>query len=100
MNKKKKYLLLILPLTLIFLFNGKKYEDEVIKRIHIAANICVEGAECGAASVSSSTDTAGSASSKLYAGCVACHGAKGEGGVGPSLRGNNGRIYRNSLIRI
>ena len=65
---KKKYLLLILPLTLIFLFNGKKYEDEVIKRIHIAANICVEGAECGAASVSSSTDIAGSApSTQIYA---------------------------------
>ena len=95
---KKKYLLLILPLTLIFLFNGKKYEDEVIKRIHIAANICVEGAECGAASVINTSDTAVSASSKLYAGCVACHGAKGEGGVGPSLRGTTAEYIETALL--
>ena len=24
---------------------------------------------------------------KLYAGCIACHGAKGEGGIGPSFKG-------------
>ena len=95
---RNKYLYLILPLTLLFMFNGKKYEDEVIKRIHIAANICVEGAECGVASVVSNSDVAGSSSSKLYAGCVACHGSKGEGGVGPSLRGTTVEYIETALL--
>jgi cytochrome c553 len=94
----KKYLLLILPLVMIFTFNGKKYEDEVIKRIHIAANVCIEGAECGVASIANSSDAAATASSKLYAGCVACHGAKGEGGVGPSLRGTSAEYIETALL--
>ena len=27
--------------------------------------------------------------SKLYQGCIACHGAKGEGGIGPQLSGQS-----------
>ena len=33
-------------------------------------------------------DTKASKGSKLYAGCIACHGAKGEGGIGPSFKGS------------
>ena len=29
------------------LFNGKKYDESVIERIHLNVNICIEGQECG-----------------------------------------------------
>ena len=44
---KNKYYLYILPLCAIFLFNGKKYDESVIERIHLNVNICIEGEECG-----------------------------------------------------
>ena len=44
---KNKYYLYILPLCAIFLFNGKKYDESVIERIHLNVNICIEGQECG-----------------------------------------------------
>ena len=85
-NMKNKYYLYILPLCAIFLFNGKKYDESVIERIHLNVNICLEGQECG--EVAAVTDTgAGSKATKLYAGCIACHGVKGEGGIGPSFKG-------------
>ena len=45
---KNKHYLYILPLCAIFLFNGKKYDESVIERIHLDVNICIEGQECGA----------------------------------------------------
>ena len=48
---KNKYYLYILPLCTIFLFNGKKYDESVIERIHLDVNICIEGQECGTAAV-------------------------------------------------
>lgn len=45
----KRYYLYILPLCAIFLFNGKKYDDSVIERIHLDINICLEGQDCGEA---------------------------------------------------
>jgi hypothetical protein len=53
----KRYYLYILPLCAIFLFNGKKYDESVIERIHLNVNICIEGQECGAAVVIAQTDT-------------------------------------------
>ena len=94
---KNKYYLYILPLCAIFLFNGKKYEESVIERIHLDVNICIEGQECGAAAVIAKTDTKTSKGSKLYAGCIACHGAKGEGGIGPSFKGSKSDYIASSL---
>jgi len=33
-----------------------------------------------------------------YAGCMACHGMKGEGGVGPALQGQSADYIRDRLI--
>ena len=94
---KNKYYLYILPLCTIFLFNGKKYDESVIERIHLDVNICIEGQVCGAAAVIAQIDTKVSKGSKLYAGCIACHGAKGEGGIGPSFKGSKSDYIASSL---
>ena len=83
--KNKRYLL-ILPLCALFLFNGKKYDDSVIERIHLNVNICIEGQDCGAVLAESSGSDAGSKVTKLYAGCVACHGLKGRAELGLRLK--------------
>lgn len=97
---KNKSYLLILPLCAIFLFNGKKYDDSVIERIHLNVNICVEGQDCGAVLVEASADSGGSSTvSKLYASCIACHGAKGEGGIGPSFKGRKSDYISTALVQ-
>ena len=83
---KNKYYLYILPLCAIFLFNGKKYDESVIERIHLNVNICIEGQECGEVASVADVGTASKAT-KLYAGCIACHGAKGEGASGAGSKG-------------
>jgi cytochrome c553 len=37
--------------------------------------------------------------SKLYAGCIACHGAKGEGGIGPSFKGRKSDYISAALVQ-
>ena len=102
---KNKYYLYILPICALFLFNGKKYDESVIERIHLNVNICLEGQECGASSTVANAE-AGSKGTKLYAGCIACHGAKGEGGIGPSFKGQKSEYialalneYKNNIER-
>jgi cytochrome c553 len=92
-------------LCAIFLFNGKKYDESVIERIHLNVNICVEGQECGEVAMIADAGTA-SKGTKLYAGCIACHGAKGEGGIGPSFKGQKSDYiaaalneYKNNIER-
>jgi cytochrome c553 len=95
---KNKYYLYILPLCAIFLFNGKKYDESVIERIHLGVNICIEGQECGDTAIVYLADTTkATKGSKLYAGCIACHGAKGEGGIGPSFKGSKSDYIALSL---
>jgi|TARA_B100001094_G_scaffold122498_1_gene118203 cytochrome c553 len=94
---KNRYYLYILPLCAIFLFNGKKYDESVIERIHLDINICIEGQECGSTAVIAETVAKVSKGSKLYAGCIACHGAKGEGGIGPSFKGSKSDYIASSL---
>jgi cytochrome c553 len=36
---------------------------------------------------------------QIYAGCVACHGSGGEGGVGPSLAGQTGDAIYSKLLQ-
>ena len=36
---------------------------------------------------------------KIYAGCVACHGSRGEGGVGPALAGQAGDAIYSKLVQ-
>ena len=94
---KNKYYLYVLPLCAIFLFNGKKYDESVIERIHLGVNICIEGQECGDTAIVSLADTKATKGSKLYAGCIACHGAKGEVGIGPSFVGSKSDYIASSL---
>ena len=96
-NMKNKYYLYVLPLCAIFLFNGKKYDESVIERIHLGVNICIEGQECGDTAIVSLADTKATKGSKLYAGCIACHGAKVEGGIGPSFVGSKSDYIASSL---
>ena len=97
--KNKRYLI-ILPLCTLFLFNGKKYDDAVIERIHLDVNICIEGQDCGAVLAEAGADAGASSKvSKLYAGCIACHGAKGEGGIGPSFKGRKKDYISAALVQ-
>ena len=68
-----------------------------MRNLSLDVNICIEGQECGAAAVIAKTDTKTSKGSKLYAGCIACHGAKGEGGIGPSFKGSKSDYIASSL---
>lgn len=96
--KNKRYLL-ILPLCALFLFNGKKYDESVIERIHLNVNICIEGQDCGAVLVETAGSDSDSKVTKLYAGCIACHGAKGEGGIGPSFKGRKSDYISSALVQ-
>jgi pseudoazurin len=47
---KNKTLLIVLPLCLLFLFNGKKYDEAVKERLFLPVKICLEGEDCGTSS--------------------------------------------------
>ncbi len=97
---KNKYYLYILPLCVLFLFNGKKYDDSVIERLSLQVNICVEGQDCGtSASTAQASSGSASGATKLYAGCIACHGAQGEGGIGPSFKGSKSEYIAAALVQ-
>jgi cytochrome c553 len=48
------------------------------------------------AQISSGTD---SKVTKLYAGCIACHGVQGEGGIGPSFKGSKSEYIAAALVQ-
>ena len=82
MNRKlinSRIYLLVLPLIVLFVFNGKKYDAAVIDRINIPVRVCIQGEDCGAPLISASDMLVDSKGTKLYAGCIACHGTGGEG---------------------
>ena len=83
--KKNKYYLVILPLCALFLFNGKKYDESVIERIHFQVNLCLEGQQCGQVTQSSSSKSARSVDQIYTSGCAACHDA---GVAGSPITGN------------
>ena len=47
---KHKTLLIVLPLCLLFLFNGKKYDEAVKERLFLPIKMCLEGQDCGTSS--------------------------------------------------
>ena len=75
----------------------KKYDESVIERIHLNVNICIEGQECGEVATIADSGAA-SKGTKLYAGCIACHGAKGSGGIGPTLAGKSHEYIMGRLM--
>ena len=50
---KNKKFLIVLPLCLLFVFNGKKYEEALVNRLSLPVQICVEGQDCGTSSQAS-----------------------------------------------
>ena len=50
---KNKKFLIILPLCLLFVFNGKKYEEALVNRLSLPVQVCVEGQDCGTSSQAS-----------------------------------------------
>ena len=95
---KNKFCFYILPLCILFLFNGKKYDESVIKRIHLNVNICIEGQDCGAASSNTSIENI-SSPSNLYKTCIACHGQRGEGmGIFPKIAGQSNEYLKSRLM--
>ncbi len=50
---KNKKFLTILPLCLLFVFNGKKYEEALVNRLSLPVQVCVEGQDCGTSSQAS-----------------------------------------------
>ena len=91
--------LLVLPLIVLFVFNGKKYDADVIDRINITLRVCIQGEDCGAPLISASDMLVDSKGTKLYAGCIACHGTGGEGGIGPSFTGRSVDYISAALIQ-
>ena len=82
---KNKNYLIILPICVLFLFNGKKYDESVIERIHLQVNVCIEGQDCGQASQSSLVKAVRSNEQIYASGCAACHDA---GVAGAPVTGN------------
>ena len=102
MNRKlinSRIYLLVLPLIVLFVFNGKKYDAAVIDRINIPVRVCIQGEDCGAPLISASDMLVDSKGTKLYAGCIACHGTGGEGGIGPSFTGRSVDYISAALIQ-
>ena len=102
MNSKlinSRIYLLVLPLIVLFVFNGKKYDATVIDRINIPVRVCIQGEDCGAPLISASDMLVDSKGTKLYAGCIACHGTGGEGGIGPSFTGRSVDYISAALIQ-
>lgn len=50
---KNKKFHIILPLCLLFVFNGKKYEEALVNRLSLPIQVCVEGQDCGTTSQAS-----------------------------------------------
>ena len=85
---RNKVALIVVGLAVVFLFNGKKYDEAVTERLSTAVAVCLEGQSCGVSSmmmVSSGSAEARSAEQVYSVGCAACHDA---GVAGSPIRGN------------
>jgi cytochrome c553 len=70
---------------------GPCYEDWVAETggvVAIAQNAALERASASPAELGE----------KAYTGCVACHGARGEGGIGPALAGQTEEAIAGKLL--
>ena len=52
---KNKKLMFVMPVCLLLLFNGKKYEEAVKDRLFLPVKICLEGQDCGTSSQTTKT---------------------------------------------
>ena len=72
--------------------------DAVLLRIKSFSKVCVEGEPCSGAPQVAQASTPALPGEAKYAGCVACHGGNGEGGLGPALQGQTASYIRDRLV--
>jgi cytochrome c5 len=85
---KKITSLVIIALSLVIFFNGKKYNELVTSRLDVSVAVCLEGQDCGKATpimVASNDNVVRSADIIYSSGCAACHDA---GVAGAPMTGN------------
>ena len=85
-----RYLLVtILALSASAFAQTDEQRAAIADRIKSFSNVCVAGEDCGGASAAGAMEVASLPGEAKYAGCAACHGPNGGGGIGPQLAGRD-----------
>jgi len=85
-----RYLLVtILALSVSVFAQTDEQRASITDRIKSFSTVCVAGEDCGGAPAGADMAQASLPGEAKYAGCAACHGANGGGGIGPALVGRD-----------
>lgn len=85
-----RYLLVtILALSASAFAQTDEQRAAITDRIKSFSNVCVAGEDCGGAAAAGAVEVAALPGEAKYAGCAACHGPNGGGGIGPQLAGRD-----------
>ena len=85
-----RYLLVtILALSASAFAQTDEQRAAIAARIKSFSNVCVAGEDCGGAAAAGAMEVASLPGEAKYAGCAACHGPNGGGGIGPQLAGRD-----------
>ena len=85
-----RYLLVtILALSASAFAQTDEQRAAIADRIKSFSNVCVAGEDCGGTAAAGATEVASLPGEAKYAGCSACHGPNGGGGIGPQLAGRD-----------
>ena len=85
-----RYLLVtILALSASAFAQTDEQRAAIADRITSFSTVCVSGEDCGAAAGADVAEVAALPGEAKYAGCAACHGPNGGGGIGPQLAGRD-----------
>lgn len=81
-------LLIILTLSASAIAQTDEQRAAIADRIKSYSTVCVAGDDCGGVA-SAGVEVASLPGEAKYAGCAACHGPNGGGGIGPQLAGKD-----------
>ena len=85
-----RYLLVtILALSASAFAQTDEQRAAIADRIKSFSNVCVAGEDCGGTAAAGAMEVASLPGEAKYAGCAACHGPNGGGGIGPQLAGRD-----------
>ncbi len=85
-----RYLLItILALSASAFAQTDEQRAAIADRIKSFSVVCVAGEDCGGAAAAGAMEVAALPGEAKYAGCAACHGPNGGGGIGPQLAGRD-----------
>lgn len=85
-----RYLLItILALSASAFAQTDEQRAAITDRIKSFSTVCVAGEDCGGAAAAGAMEVAALPGEAKYAGCAACHGPNGGGGIGPQLAGRD-----------